>query len=336
MDFHALNLALLAMVNWRELFPNGRRRGNEIQCGDKYGNPGDSFCWNQITGEYFDFATGERGRDLIALHAARWGCGMGEAAERLKVEYGLLDPGADQAGAKNGITTRREPSFPRGNSSHSAAPSPGAAFKAIPSPPDPPTEADFTMNGRYPKPDLISPYERPGKRWGEWFVAFFIRRWNAARGRRKLILPLSYGILDGVEGWHNRLPPGPRPLLGLREIESARSFGDRRPVLIVEGEKCFEAAKSFYINDFLPLTWHGGSQAAKLSDWRTLDGAGPFILWPDADKAGRDAMDEVSKILLEYRKNKVSILPIPADKPAGWDCADFVEEEKRNDHAIAC
>ena len=50
--------------------PGGRRRGHEWVCGDLSGGEGTSLSVNLLSGKWADFATSDRGGDLISLYAA--------------------------------------------------------------------------------------------------------------------------------------------------------------------------------------------------------------------------------------------------------------------------
>lgn len=83
--FEALAGELLARGHelLAEWFPNGRRVGREWCVGDMEGNPGQSLKINLDSGLWADYATGQKGRDLIALYAAMRHIGNGEAAKQL-------------------------------------------------------------------------------------------------------------------------------------------------------------------------------------------------------------------------------------------------------------
>ena len=51
----------------RHLLPAGKRHGNEWHCGNLRGAPGRSLGINLMTGIWEDFATGERGSNLLEL-----------------------------------------------------------------------------------------------------------------------------------------------------------------------------------------------------------------------------------------------------------------------------
>jgi hypothetical protein len=64
-----------------------------------------------------------------------------------------------------------------------------------------------------------------------------------------------------------------------------------KPVLLVEGEKCAEAAAGL-LTGYAVTTWSGGAKATDRTDWMPLKGRSA-VIWPDADKAGRDAASAI-------------------------------------------
>ena len=83
-NFIALAEALLARADtlvpaW---LPGGRREGHEYKCASLSGGAGGSCSINLKTGAWGDFATDEKGRDLISLYAAIHGLEMGALARR--------------------------------------------------------------------------------------------------------------------------------------------------------------------------------------------------------------------------------------------------------------
>ena len=86
--------------------------------------------------------------------------------------------------------------------------------------------------------------------------------------------------------WKGWVSPESVPLFNLHLL--ARRPTD--PVLIVEGEKTAIAASKLFPSHVV-ITWQGGSkriQRAAIDPLLTRET--PVILWPDADKPGRDAM----------------------------------------------
>jgi hypothetical protein len=92
-DFHAVNAAALAslptlLARW---LPDGRQEGDEYVARNprrQDRHPG-SFKINLRRGAWADFATGDRGGDVISLAAFLAGTSQGEAARELARMLGL-------------------------------------------------------------------------------------------------------------------------------------------------------------------------------------------------------------------------------------------------------
>lgn len=112
----------------------------------------------------------------------------------------------------------------------------------------------------------------------------------------KTILPWTYGILDGVEGWHCRRPYPPLPLYRLPFLKHAEPDWD---VFLVEGEKACDALNRMLRKEnyaAIAMTWQGGSDNVNYVDWHPLEYRN-VILWPDADVAGLKCMNAIAKLL---------------------------------------
>lgn len=70
-SYQELNADLLAAQVPKEWFLNAQRQGLSLRVGDLYGSKGSSLWICLRTGRWFDHATGEGGRDLVSLYAAR-------------------------------------------------------------------------------------------------------------------------------------------------------------------------------------------------------------------------------------------------------------------------
>ena len=69
--------------------PGGRRIGQEWTCGSLRGEAGDSCKVNLRSGKWSDFASGEKGGDVIALAAAVHRIKPAEAARKLARMLGM-------------------------------------------------------------------------------------------------------------------------------------------------------------------------------------------------------------------------------------------------------
>lgn len=128
----------------------------------------------------------------------------------------------------------------------------------------------------------------------------------------KKIRPLTW--VDGAWAW--KAPTGARPLLlshPLRELPDA-------PVLVVEGEKAWDAARRLFPK-VIACTWSGGCKALSKSSWALLTGR-KVVLWPDNDEPGTQAMDQLGQRLLKLPDTTVKLVTNPPDAAHGWDLAD--------------
>ncbi|MBF0094598.1 MAG: hypothetical protein HQL34_08650 [Alphaproteobacteria bacterium] len=125
--------------------------------------------------------------------------------------------------------------------------------------------------------------------------------------------------------------PEPRPLYGLDRLKGSKLS----TVVIVEGEKCADAAQPFF--DFPVLSWPGGSNGIGHVDWTPLKGKKPLI-WPDADEPGAKAAEGrwndrrgevelgVAQFALAAGAEAVRVIQVPSDVAKGWDVADAIAE----------
>jgi putative DNA primase/helicase len=133
-----------------------------------------------------------------------------------------------------------------------------------------------------------------------------------ARFPGKKIRPLTW---DGTT-WQWKAPAGIRPLLTAEPLTQRPDA----PVLVVEGEKTWEAARRLFPSA-IACTWSGGCKAITKTDWSPLQGR-KVVLWPDNDPPGQSAMDELAQRLLGLLDTTVRMVANPPDAPEGWDLAD--------------
>ena len=194
---------------------------------------------------------------------------------------------------------------------------------------------------------------RPERSWayrgaGGELLGVVLRFTTSDGGKEVLPIVWARHSVTGAEEWRWMAFAEPRPLFGLDALKA-------RPdatVLLVEGEKCAEAAAA-ELPDLVVVSWPGGGKADGKVDWSPLAGR-KVITWADADAkrvpltpAERDyGIDPKSKPLLpeaeqpgvatmaRIREKLVSLgcrvwnvkLPPPGAKPDGWDVADAVNE----------
>ncbi len=98
LDFAAINAAALARLPdvLRRWLPDGRIEGAEYVARNptRADRRAGSFKINLRTGQWADFATGDRGGDPVSLAAYLAGVGQGEAARELAVMLGVACDGS--------------------------------------------------------------------------------------------------------------------------------------------------------------------------------------------------------------------------------------------------
>jgi putative DNA primase/helicase len=137
----------------------------------------------------------------------------------------------------------------------------------------------------------------------------YIARYDPTTGR-KSIVPFVY---TQEHGWTKKQFPEPRPMYGLETVENAER------VLLVEGEKACDAARMFAGKNYSVMTWSGGAKASHKTDFTVLHGK-KLLLWPDADAAGVEVMNEIAERLVGHCP-EIKIIDVTglAD---GYDAAD--------------
>ncbi len=94
-DFARINRAALIQIDiiLARWLPGGRREGEEyvVRNPKRQDQRPGSFKINTRTGAWGDFATGDKGRDLVSLAAYLHDLGQGAAARRVAAMLGL-DP----------------------------------------------------------------------------------------------------------------------------------------------------------------------------------------------------------------------------------------------------
>lgn len=239
-----------------------------------------SFTINRDSGAWADFASGDKGGDLVSLTAYLRGLKQGEAAELLAAFLGIETGDA----SKRAATCAREDG--KGQVSTVQKKSHGG--------PESTTDGDICIMpvpSDAPMPPAAHPrHGRPAMRWAystiDGAVNFYHDRYEI-KGERKQFAPLTlWRKQSGVLAWQFKAPTTPRPLYGLPQL-SALAHKDG-PVVLTEGEKAADAA-AILLPDSPVLTWQGGALAVAKADFSPLAGREVW-LWPDADDAGNRAM----------------------------------------------
>lgn len=287
-DFEGLAAALLARArdfipSW---LPGGKLVGHEYTCGSLLGGRGDSFKANINTGAWADFASTDKGGDLISLYAAINKIKNSEAAKTLAEQINFVS---------NNLPPNAAPLSNVPRETMLIAPPEAASLPPM-------------THGQHGKPTGSWSYRDTSGR-----LLFLIARYDTKDGKQ--FLPWSW---DGRQ-WICKAWPMPRPLFGLPELAQAPN----RPVLIVEGEKTCEAARKLAGDHYCVVTWPNGSKAVGKADWSPLYGR-KVLIWPDADEPGIVAGQEIAKILHSHCP-EVKIID-SFNRNDGWDAADAVKD----------
>lgn len=128
----------------------------------------------------------------------------------------------------------------------------------------------------------------------------------------KDILPLS----KTDKGWLVAGLPSPKPLYHLPDL---LKLAPGSTVVIVEGEKCCDLARSLGFN--ATTSPHGAESAAK-ADWSPVSGLHVVILG-DNDAAGKSYADTVARLARAAGAVSVKVVTLPGLPPAG-DIVDFL------------
>lgn len=294
-DFQALARDLLARS--RELLPAwlpaGRFRGREFVVGSLQGEQGDSLSINWTEGPWKDFAAGQAGGDLLSLFAAINNVSQSEAAR-------LLGDVASTPVPQNAVREKK-------TQRRVVAPAPKSA--GIPP----------CVHYKYREATAVYIYrDAAGLTLGA------VARYDPPE-MRKQVIPWTWQVENGRGSWRMGSWDRPRPLYGLDDL--ARR--PKAPVLLVEGEKCADAAR-LLMPQYVCMTWVGGGGNHDYIDFTPLKGRN-VLLWPDADNPGVSAMWSVGFKLLRSLCPAVKIIIPGPELPDGWDVADAIQQEGFND-----
>ena len=267
-----------------QLLPAGRQVGSQWIVGNVFGDAGDSL-YVELTGPkqglWYDHAAGNGG-DLLELIGQNQTLPKGRAAQWAREFLGIRDDYQPE-----------------------------------------PRRFDPLKHGH--RADASQPYRYGSAAWpypdADGTIRAYVVRFDLPDGSKD-VRPLRFLPPDNQPPdllnprhwrWKGWTSPESVPLFNLHLL--ARRPND--PVLIVEGEKTAVAASKLFPSHVV-ITWQGGSkrvQRASLDPLLTR--ATPIVLWPDADKPGRDAM-----VYLKARLPSARLVHLPDTLPDGWDLAD--------------
>lgn len=147
---------------------------------------------------------------------------------------------------------------------------------------------------------------------GTWM--FCTARYEHKDGKKNII-PFSYNHGE----WHpGQLLKENRPLMDLHKI----SMNKRKPILLVEGEKCYDIGKKFLSDHFIVTTWSSGTHAISKTDFSPLENRKVYY-WFDHDDPGYNTIE-----FFKEKLNQLILVQPPINSPIGWDIADAVNIDK--------
>lgn len=252
---------------------------------------------NLLTGKWARFAGEEAGGDLVSLYAYLQSISQAEAAaelcpddEPMRHINGHAPPQAHPTAADEA-----ELSAPQAAPADSALPAPSGMVGRW---------LYFLPPARGPVLIVCRLLADGG---GKTFRQF---TWRTGRmGGR------ANGDIDTRPRWVAKGYGDNRPLYRLPELIAAPAAR----VLVVEGEKAADAAQAALGPAWVVITWSGGAQAERKSDWTPLRRR-DVVIWPDADEAGRGAGARIAGLLLGM-DSRVAVIPTDG-RPDGWDAGD--------------
>jgi len=354
--FEALAAALLAMADRLvpQWLPGGVQRGHEYQCASVQGGDGKSFSVNLNSGKWADFASGEKGGDLIGLYMACFALpNIGAAALQLARDYGLEDVAGVQPARDDANAPKREPRPP--------APPPAPKVERegwktmMPVPANAPS-ATF----KHPHRRIEDIAHTATYTMGSQLLGYVVRFKTSDGGKETLPYTWCISERDGSCAWKWKTWDEPRPL-----YVPAGTMPSGRTVVLVEGEKkageLHQLLESAHPGVYLVASWVGGCNGWKKALWDWLKDC-TVLLWPDCDAkrekltpSEKNGLDDAACLVLQQAKPllpadkqpgmaamlgigallkashncTVQLLPIPDPGVVddGWDCGDAINTD---------
>ena len=293
----------------KELLPCATRRGVEFVAGSVSGDKGDSFSYNSQSGRWADFATGETGTSIIDLIIAQKHCSVREAFDFCR----------ERIGANPVIPPKKEKPKKETNT---ALPIPDGVFPQF-----------VYKDGVSHRISRFWSYVgKDGKTYG------FDARVDYPDGSKDVI-PFIWS--EDEHRLKQGMLPAPRMLCGIKDID------DYKSVMIVEGCKTRDAAKTYFPN-WCVLTWQGGCKAVAKSDWSVIKDKNVVIV-PDADakkdakgklidwskQCGYEAAVAIAEKLCKDNRVRIVDTRSKGQIKDGWDLADALEAGEPQSDVVA-
>jgi putative DNA primase/helicase len=286
--------------------PDGEMRGKNYAALNPTRNDQNigSFMIDTESGMWKDFATDDKGGDLISLikYVKRLDSQTDAAITLLK----FIASG--ESVEDNQTIRTRLPSKEKGSFTSDFMP-------IFPIPND-----AFFRKPTFSGGELGSPIFTWEYKNAEGQTLFYVNRFDTSKG--KTFLPLTFGVdSSGFKSWRNKAPLAPRPAYGLDRL-AARPDS---PVIFTEGEKAADAAGRLF-PDFVAVTTMNGAKSPEKTDFKPFTGRKVYIA-PDNDEAGSGYSQKLISLLSAVGAEVIAVLKtadLCKDKTkfVGYDLAD--------------
>lgn len=334
--------------------PGGRFNGHEYVCSSLSGGEGSSLSVNVRSGQWADFASDEKGGDLLSLYAAVHGLTMGKAALQVARDEGLEDVAGVMPDPKHQRVERPAPP----PSAPKRRPVVDEGWKTVRPVPATAPEPTFKHYHRAAT-DIL---RKSVYRMGGDVLGYVVRFATSDGGKDDLPYTWTQSARDGAAKWNWRQFDAPRPLyLPGGELPKAG-----QTVVVVEGEKKADVLQAL-LDAHMPgvyvvVSWPGGCKAWAKAEWAWLAGC-MVLLWPDcdskrakptrkeldacADEAERDILEALQPLVARNKQPGMAAMiglghhlvtehgcnaqllniPDPGLVPDGWDATDAIETD---------
>ncbi|WPP44048.1 DUF927 domain-containing protein [Pseudomonas sp. AN-1] len=225
---------------------------------------------NMRRGTWSDFATGDKGGDLIDLVQYLNRCSHVDACNKLADFLGVT-AGASPAPATSSASKPAAPEWAP------VLPIPAEAMAKV-----------HKTHRQHGKPSKVWVYK--DAQGQPLMVLYRFDKAPDADGKReKVFAPLTWcRNASGAGQWRWASLPEPRPLLRLDELAQRLEA----PVVLCEGEKSADAAAQL-LPDHVATCWPNGAQSWQKADFAPLAGR-DVLLWPDNDRNGLACMRSIA------------------------------------------
>ena len=283
----ALNSAEQLLKLW---LPDGHKSGPEWKAknptrGDTHAG---SFSINMVTGAWGDFASDDKGGDLVSLCAYLFHnndqlAGVRDVAQQLGIALPPPKGGRSQASVPPNSAPPEKSSPPAeaaAGGDEAKRRTEWVPVRTVPADAPPAPKAHIKRG----LPEMLWHY-----RDADGATLGYVFRFKTSDGGKE-VLPLCWAVhgASGKAEWRWMHFGEPRPLYGL----DALAAKPEATVLVVEGEKCRDVAASLF-PELAVVTWPGGTNAEHKADWQPLAGR-KVIVWPDCD-AKREKLSKAEK-----------------------------------------